>query len=591
MKISARNQLDGTVVEVKKGRHHRPCPGRAGRRSGRHRGDHQRIRRRAGPGPRQDRQGGDQVQRRDDRDGLTLFAMRPDRRVPAPRLGGPRAGRAARAEPPRDDAGRALDTLKTARYPGVPAGPPAAIMLYTLAPELLLGWPRAIRPAEKPYLLPRAADCRRSAGLTGRGNTANLESVPGAKPDLILDVGSTAETYRSLADRVQGQTGIPYALLDGASRRRARHLSQPRTADRARRRPLAALARASWRRCASASRRCRRRSAPGSTSPGGPRGLETARAGSINVEALALMGAANVAGPGGGLAQVSPEDVVAWAPDIVIALDPVFAAAARQDPLWQATPAVRANRLHVSPSLPFAGRFPTLGQPAGRPVGGSARSLTRRSSRRTSAASPAISTAGSTTSTRTIRPSTACWREPRERRGTGGGAGPPARRAWLALVSPWCWPPPSPSGSGATRSRSSTSPGCSPAALNGHSRRTWRRRSRRWCGRSRAPHRRRDPDPARRLSVAATAFQGLFRNPLVFPDILGASFGGGARRRRGHLALPRGAGDRGHGLRGRAPGGGLRLRARARPFGARSGLWSWCSPGSSSARSSAPGSG
>ena len=35
------------------------------------------------------------------------------------------------------------------------------------------------------------------------------------KPDLILDVGSMNPTYISLADRVQQQTGIPYALLDG----------------------------------------------------------------------------------------------------------------------------------------------------------------------------------------------------------------------------------------------------------------------------------------------------------------------------------------------------------------------------------------
>ena len=40
-------------------------------------------------------------------------------------------------------------------------------------------------------------------------------------------------------------------------------------------------------------------------------------------------------------------------PEVIVALDPAFAAAARQDPLWQATPALRANRLHVSPSLPF----------------------------------------------------------------------------------------------------------------------------------------------------------------------------------------------------------------------------------------------
>jgi len=30
-----------------------------------------------------------------------------------------------------------------------PAGPPAAIMLYTVAPDLLLGWPRANRPDER----------------------------------------------------------------------------------------------------------------------------------------------------------------------------------------------------------------------------------------------------------------------------------------------------------------------------------------------------------------------------------------------------------------------------------------------------------
>ena len=51
--------------------------------------------------------------------------------------------------------------------------------------------------------------------LTGRGNTANVEVVLAAKPDLIVDYGTINETYASLADRVQQQTGIPYLLLDG----------------------------------------------------------------------------------------------------------------------------------------------------------------------------------------------------------------------------------------------------------------------------------------------------------------------------------------------------------------------------------------
>lgn len=257
------------------------------------------------------------------------------------------------ADPLRDDAGRALDTLKRPVARVFPAGPPAAILLYTLAPDLLLGWPRAIRPAERPYLLPQAADLPEVGRLTGRGNTANLETVLALKPDLILDVGSTAETYRSLADRVQGQTGIPYALLDGRlASTPATYRSLGRLIGRDAE-PLATLAEGIL-----ATMRERVATVPEGKRPRvylarGPRGLETARAGAINVEALTLMGAVDVAGPGGGLAQVSPEDVVAWEPEVIVALDPAFAAAARQDPLWQATPALRANRLHVSPSLPF----------------------------------------------------------------------------------------------------------------------------------------------------------------------------------------------------------------------------------------------
>ena len=51
--------------------------------------------------------------------------------------------------------------------------------------------------------------------ITGRSDTANLETVAALKPDLILDVGSTGPRYVALADRVQQQTGISYALLSG----------------------------------------------------------------------------------------------------------------------------------------------------------------------------------------------------------------------------------------------------------------------------------------------------------------------------------------------------------------------------------------
>src|SRR5262249_9073169 len=95
------------------------------------------------------------------------------------------------------------------------AGPPATVLLYVLAPEKLIGWVRKPSAAELEFLNPIVRDLPDIGLLTGRGDTANLEVVIKAKPDLIIDFGTVNPTYVSLADRVQTQTGIPYLLIDG----------------------------------------------------------------------------------------------------------------------------------------------------------------------------------------------------------------------------------------------------------------------------------------------------------------------------------------------------------------------------------------
>jgi iron complex transport system substrate-binding protein len=93
------------------------------------------------------------------------------------------------------------------------AGPPASTLLYVVAPEKIIGWVRAPRDVEKPYLLPATRDLPGLGRLTGRGDTLNLERLLAERPQLVIDFGTISDTYRSLADRVQQQTGIPYLLL------------------------------------------------------------------------------------------------------------------------------------------------------------------------------------------------------------------------------------------------------------------------------------------------------------------------------------------------------------------------------------------
>lgn len=237
------------------------------------------------------------------------------------------------------------------------AGPPAAVLVYVLAPEKLAGWVRQPGEAEKAYLLPAVRDLPTFGQLTGRGGTANIEAVLAAKPDVIVDVGTVNPTYASLADKVQEQTGVPYVLIDGGFARSAETLREAGdilgVSERAEK--LAAYAEDRLKvleeRLASIPESARPRVYYGR----GPEGLETGLSGSINVEILEAVGATNVAAAAGkgGLTQVSLEQVFSWNPDIVLAASPKFAATAKSDPLWTRLDAVKNGRVHVTPSLPF----------------------------------------------------------------------------------------------------------------------------------------------------------------------------------------------------------------------------------------------
>lgn len=264
--------------------------------------------------------------------------------------------RLANAATVRDGAGREVPVPgKVERI--FPAGPPAAIQIYTLAPELLLGWPRANRPEEREFLLPGIGDRPEIGRITGRGNSANLEAVLQLKPDLIIDSGSTGRTYVELAERVQAQTGIPYALLDG---RFAQIPASYRILGRLTGRSERAETLARWCEETMATISGRIAAIPAEQRPRvyyarGPRGLETGLGGSINVETLGFVGARNVAAdqPGSGLAQVSLEQVLAWNPEVIVTIDLAFAESVRSDPSWAGVRAVREGRVHLSPKLPF----------------------------------------------------------------------------------------------------------------------------------------------------------------------------------------------------------------------------------------------
>ena len=256
-----------------------------------------------------------------------------------------------------DSAGRTVGIPEQVRTVFA-AGAPAAILLYVMAPDRMLGWPRANRPDEREFLAQPYADLPELGTLTGRGGEANLERVIQLQPDLILDFGSVRDTYVDLADRVQAQTGIPYLLIDGrfentpaALRLLGDALGVPERGE-----ALAQDAEATFARIDALLAEVPEAKRPRAYLARGPEGLESGVVGSINTEILERAGGINVLGRSDtarGLVQVNFEALLAVDPDVIVTWDRRFFETHAESPLWRRMRAVQQGRVHLSPVLPF----------------------------------------------------------------------------------------------------------------------------------------------------------------------------------------------------------------------------------------------
>jgi len=95
------------------------------------------------------------------------------------------------------------------------AGPPAAVFLYALTPEKLLGWPIKLAAENLVFIHPQQQKLPFVGRLAGRGSTVSLETLLVLAPDVIVDVGNAGTTHRSAAQRVTQQTGIATLQVEG----------------------------------------------------------------------------------------------------------------------------------------------------------------------------------------------------------------------------------------------------------------------------------------------------------------------------------------------------------------------------------------
>ena len=248
----------------------------------------------------------------------------------------------------------------------------------------MIGW---VRARAKPKSHSYAGDARpsRTRASDRPRRYAQSRATVAAKPDLIIDFGTINDTYRSLADRVQAQTGIPYVLIDGRFENTAAalRLLGDILGTRERGESLANAAEETFAQVARVLAQVRPKR-PRVYLARGPEGLETGSRGSINTEIIERVGGINVVEglrEKGGIVNVSPEQLIAWAPDTIITLDRGFRRAVKDKPEWRPVPAMGASRVFLAPSALRLRRRTALGQPADRPDLAPAHALSRKGRR------------------------------------------------------------------------------------------------------------------------------------------------------------------------------------------------------------------
>ncbi|MDE7219585.1 MAG: ABC transporter substrate-binding protein [Oscillospiraceae bacterium] len=240
-------------------------------------------------------------------------------------------------------------------------GPVAAIYLYTLVPDKLLGWNYELNDIEKSVILEKY----HALPNFGMGDAVNYEAVIAAGPSIALNVGTISDKLVSECDQLSQSLGIPVVAVDGdltsvpeAYRFMGELFGAEEQADK-----LAAYAEKTFDDIAGMDipeeEKVRVYYGNGEDS------LETAPAGSSHGQILDMVNAVNVADlelGEGSRVQISNEQLLAWDPDVIVVIGEAKASmsgsaaaeAIYENPDFAVLKAVRNHAVYGVPNAPFS---------------------------------------------------------------------------------------------------------------------------------------------------------------------------------------------------------------------------------------------
>ncbi|WOJ88526.1 iron ABC transporter substrate-binding protein [Methylocapsa polymorpha] len=206
----------------------------------------------------------------------------------------------------------------------IPAGPPAVVLVYALAPEKLLGLLESWTESRRAFVPEAYRGLPVLPRLTRAPSDADLALLRGQTADLIVDYGDIGKAYAASAERAQAALGVPSILLEGrmAETPEVLHSLGVILEKKERGDELAALAEHVLERLHPASSIDPERRVAVYLGRG-PEGLLAVRPGGLLSEPIEAAGGRNVTPEGpGAFAQLNVAEAAALHPAVVILEDP-----------------------------------------------------------------------------------------------------------------------------------------------------------------------------------------------------------------------------------------------------------------------------
>jgi len=240
--------------------------------------------------------------------------------------------------------------------------PIGTYMMYTLAPDKMLGWNSKLSDDEKQYIATDYQGLPVLGGTMGGQNTFNTEEITALDPDIILDFtyqGQVSDMVTQLGE----QTGIPVVELDSgltAIPESYRTLSKILGVEE-RGEKLASYAEKTLNSVADMVAKVPDSKRATIYYVESADGLSTDGNDSMHTEVISFVNALNVvdldtSGSGKGTT-VSMEQVLNWNPQVIVANAKMggtdFLASVYDNPTWASISAVQNHRIYVPASLPF----------------------------------------------------------------------------------------------------------------------------------------------------------------------------------------------------------------------------------------------